>query len=585
MNKLFKFKKRSVALVLAVTLVGALSPLAPTNAAAKKSGGEITVGVFNSLLSSCYSPNASNSALGIMRSVYEGLFEQKRDGVLSPNLAESVTPSADYKTWTVKLRSGIKFHDGTPLGIAELITNIEASRGTYFAATAAKLGLAGALAAAGHTLSSGIPFVANIKSVTATGPLSAAISLFNGQVDFDETLYASGRQFVRSGSDIKDPTKCATAGKGTGPFMFQKLTPTEVVLVRNPNYWRKDADGVQLPYLDKITFKYVNNASQRVKGLKSGELAAIGFTSASEAKFLVAAKAVKGATLVMSPADYYAMSMFNHAIEPFNNINARKAVTYAYDTERLYAQFNCFKGTCFGEVPESIVGKNNVMYNKKSFITYDLAKAKAAVAAYKKDTGKDLTFTTPADTSAEAQATAKLVKQMMKAAGIVMNISTEDTATITSKAFPTPTSGKVNEYQLYPTTLFEGTGTGFTLPFLQSNGFAAPNNQFLAAMGPLAPLFGGFGRVINPARCADKTQDALVWAAQFDTTATRKANLLKLTEYLQSTAAVLPSPSIQYGWAFNENVKGYEKFQLASGGSPKPVSNAGASWGGVYLEK
>ena len=104
-------------------------------------------------------------------------------------------------------------------------------------------------------------------------------------------------------------------------------------------------------------------------------------------------------------------------------------------------------------------------------------------------------------------------------------------------------------------------------------------------MGPLAPLFGGFGRVINPARFADKTQDALVWAAQFDTTATRKANLLKLTEYLQSTAAVLPSPSIQYGWAFNENVKGYEKFQLASGGSPKPVSNAGASWGGVYLEK
>ncbi len=585
MNKSFKGSRRKVAAVMAIALVASFSPIASIDAAPKKSGGELTVGVFNSLLSSCYSPNASNSALGIMRAVYEGMFEQKRDGSLSPNLLESISPSADYKTWTVKLRDGIKFHDGTSLGIKALITNIEASRGTYFASVAATKGVAVAQAAALHTLSSGIPFVANIKKVTATGALSAAIELWNGQIDFDQTLFASGRQFVRAESDIANPAQCATAGKGTGPFMFQKLTPTEVVLVRNPNYWRKDADGVQLPYLDKITFKYVNAASQRVKGLKSGTLDAIGFTSAAEAKFLVAAKAVKGATLLMSPPDYYAMSMFNHAIEPFNNINARKAVAYAYDAARIHAQLNCFKGTCFGEVPKSIVGKNNIMYNEKSFITYDLAKAKAAVAAYKKDTGKDLTFTTPADTSPEAQASAKLVKQMMKAAGITMNISTEDTATITAKAFPSPSSGKVNEYQLYPTTLFEGTGTSFTLPFLQSNSFAAPNNQFLAAMGALAPTFVGFGRVINPARFADKTQDALVWAAQYDTTATRKANLLKLTEYLQSTAAVLPGPSIQYGWAFNENVKGYEKFQLAAGGAPKPVSNAGAAWVGVYIEK
>ncbi len=585
MNKSFKGSRRKIAAVMAIALVASFSPIASIDAAPKKSGGELTVGVFNSLLSSCYSPNASNSALGIMRSVYEGMFEQKRDGSLSPNLLESISPSADYKTWTVKLRDGIKFHDGTSLGIKALITNIEASRGTYFASVAATKGVAVAQAAALHTLSSGIPFVANIKKVTATGALSAAIELWNGQIDFDQTLFASGRQFVRAESDITNPAQCATAGKGTGPFMFQKLTPTEVVLVRNPNYWRKDADGVQLPYLDKITFKYVNAASQRVKGLKSGTLDAIGFTSAAEAKFLVAAKAVKGATLLMSPSDYYAMSMFNHAIEPFNNINARKAVAYAYDAARIHAQLNCFKGTCFGEVPKSIVGKNNIMYNEKSFITYDLAKAKAAVAAYKKDTGKDLTFTTPADTSPEAQASAKLVKQMMKAAGLTMNISTEDTATITAKAFPSPSSGKVNEYQLYPTTLVEGTGTSFTLPFLQSNSFAAPNNQFLAGMGALAPLFGGFGRVINPARFADKTQDALVWAAQYDTTATRKANLLKLTEYLQSTAAVLPGPSIQYGWAFNENVKGYEKFQLAAGGAPKPVSNAGAAWVGVYIEK
>ena len=584
MKNLFTFKKRSVAIALAVTLVASLSPLAPTNAAAKKSGGELTVGVFNSLLSSCYNPNASNSALGIMRSVYEGYFEQTRAGKLSPHLAESVTPSSDYKTWTVKLRSGIKFHDGTPLDVTALITNLEANRGTYFASIAATRGVAAAQAAALHTLSSGIAFTANIKAVTATGPLSAKISLWNGQKDYDETLFASGRTFMRAPSDIKNPTQCATAGKGTGPFMFQKLTPTQVVLVRNPNYWRKDADGVQLPYLDKITFNYVDNGSQRVKGLKSGALDAVGF-GGGEAKQVFAAKGVKGATLVLSPADYYGWGMFNQAIEPFNNVNARKAVSYAYDQNRIFKQFDCYKGTCLGEAPTSIVGKNNIMYNKKSFITYDLAKAKVAVAAYKKETGKALKFSFPADTSAESQAAAKVFKQMMKAAGITANISTEDTATITAKAFPSPTSGKVNPYQYYPTTLAEGTGTAFTLPFLQSNGFAAPNNKFLAAMGALAPLFGGFGRVINPARFSDKTQDALVWKAQYDTTATRKANLMKLTEYLQKNASVVAFTATQIGWAFNAKVKGYEKFQLAAGGSPKPVSNAGTQWVGVYIEK
>jgi ABC-type transport system substrate-binding protein len=367
--------------------------------------------------------------------------------------------------------------------------------------------------------------------------------------------------------------------------MFQKLTAGEVVLVRNPNYWRKDKDGVQLPYLDKITFKYVNQPAQRVKGLKSGDLDAAQFSSAGETKHMYNVKQDKNLTLVMSPPDYYAMSMFNHAIEPFNNLDARLAVSYAYDTQTFQRLRNTYKGLSYGEVPSSIVGSRNVMYNKNGFITFNLAKAKEHAAKYKAATGKDLTFSQPVDTSAEAQASAKLFAQMMKAAGIVMNISTEDTATITAKAFPSPSSGQVNSYQFYPTTLFEGTGTAFTLPFLQSNSFAAPGNNQLKGLGALAPLFGGFGRAINPARFADPKQDALVWGAQYETGATRAGKLKALTKYLQETAAVLPAPSLQYGAAFSAKVKGYDTFTLASGGRGKAITNAGPAWVGVYLEK
>jgi ABC-type transport system substrate-binding protein len=584
MKHLFQGGRRKVAAVMAIALVASLSQVAPSSANTKKSGGEITVGVFNQLLGSCYNPNASNSALGIMRSVYEGLFEQQEGGKVVPYLAQSMTPSADFKSWTLKLRPGIKFHDGTPLDVTALITNIQAARGIYFAGVAARAGVATAQATALHTLASSIAFFANTKDVTAVSADSVRIDLWNGQVDFADTIYASGRQFTRAVSDITNVNQCNTAGKGTGPFMFQKLTANEVVLVRNPNYWRKDKDGVQLPYLDKITFKYVNQPAQRVRGLVSGTLDAAQFSSGGETKHLYNVKQNKNLSLVMSPPDYYAMSMFNHAIEPFNNLDARLAVSYAYDTKTFQRIRNTYKGLSYGEVPSSIVGSRNVMYNKAGFITFNLAKAKQHAAKYKAATGKALTFTQPVDTSAEAQASAKLFQQMMKKAGITMNISTEDTATITAKAFPSPGTG-VNSYQFYPTTLFEGTGTAFTLPFLQSNSFSAPNNLQVRALGALGSTFAAFGVAVNPARFADPKQDALVWGAQYETGATRGAKLKALTKYLQETAAVLPAPSLQYGAAFSAKVKGYDTFTLASGGRGKAITNAGPAWVGVYLEK
>jgi len=571
-------RRRLRALGAGIGLALAMTAMAsPTTNAAKVSaptqGGDITVGIFNQLLSTCYTPNAANSALGVMRTVYEGLVEQRADGKIVPYLAESITPSADYKTWTIGLRSGVTFHDGTPMNVQAVITNLQAIRGL----TAAALGQ--------HTLGSGVPIVANIKDVRAASATAVTIELWNGQRDFDEWLYASGRFFMRSLSTMGSATLCATSGKGTGPFMFQSVSPTEVKVVRNPNYWRKDKAGVQLPYLNSITFKYVLQPSQRLNGLKSGTLDAAGFTSSGEVKQILSVQALKNVTTISSPDDYYAMNMFNHAIAPFNNKNARLAVAYAFDMDTFYQQRNCFKGKCVGTKPTSMVGKRNIGYNTAGFISYDLAKAKQYAAAYKADTGKDLAFSLPTDTSAESQANSKTFAQIMKKAGITVTIATEDTATITAKAFPNP-GNPPNPYQMYPTTLFEGTGTYFTLPFLQSNTFRAPNINIAAIVGATnAPLYLGFGVAINPARFADPAQDALVWAAEFDTSANRAKSVKAVTKYVQETAGVLPVPTIQYTFGFNESLKGFDKFILASGGQGRAMTNAGPNWTGVYIEE
>jgi glutathione transport system substrate-binding protein len=559
-------------LALAVSTVGVSGSSAAKVQAGTKSGGDITVGVFNQLLTTCFSPNASNSALGIMKTVYEGFFEKKSNGEIVPYLAEAVSPSADYKTWTIKLRSGIKFHDGSDLNAAAAVANVQASAGAYY------LGLVTTgRGNPAHTLGSGVPFSANFKSASAVDAMTFKIDLWNGQVDWPATMYASGRNFVRSLTDLASATQCATKGVGTGPFKFSSVSPTETKVVKNTSYWRKDSAGEQLPYLNSITFKYVNQATQRVNGLKSGTLDAAQFTSAGEIKQILNVKENKNLQLIESRYDYY------------NKLNARLAVAYAYDVAAYYKARNCFKGKCLGEIPSSVVGKTNIGYNKAGFITFNLAKAKEYVAKYKAETGKDLTFTLPADPSAESQAGAKTFAQLMKKAGITVNISTEDTATITANAFPSPSSGKTNPYQIYPTTLFEGTGTEFTLPFVQSNAFNAPGNLFVAglsrASAALGGLFRNFGALINPARLNDPALDALVWKAQFDTTSTRTANIKAVTKYLQDNATVLPAPTLGYSTGLSKKLKGYDRFTLASGGAGVPMTNAGINWVGVYLEK
>ena len=585
MKHLFQGGRRKVAAVMAIALVASLSQVAPSSAAEKKSGGEITVGVFNQLLTTCFSPNASNSALGIMKTVYEGWVEKREDGKFVPYLATSITPSADFKSWTFKIRPNVKFHDGTNLDVKTAITNFQAARGLYY------LGSVGAgvpAASVRHTLGSGIPFAANIRDVTAVSADSFKVDLWESQVDYLATTYASGRNFVRAASDIANSTQCVTSGKGTGPFKFESVSPSKTVVVKNASYWRKDKAGEQLPYLDKITFQYVNGATQRFNGLKSGTLDAAQFTSAGEVKQILSVKALKNVNVIDSGYKYYPMTVLNAAIEPFNNKNARLAVVHAWDAATYFKQRNCFKGTCIGEIPTSAVGKANIGYVKAGFPEYDLAKAKQFAAAYKQETGKDLVFSQPADPSAESQANAKAAQQILKKAGITMNISTEDTATITAKAFPTPGTG-FNSYQAYPTLLFEGDGVEFIFPFMVKNMFLTPNNKLVAGLGGATSLAGGtflaFGALINVGRTADAALDAAVQSAWYDTTSGRNAKIKAAVKYYQENGFSLHGTHQAYFTGVNKKLKGWDTYFLASGGRGIPMTNAGINFTGLYIEK
>jgi peptide/nickel transport system substrate-binding protein len=561
MKSIFTGGRRKVVAVMAIALVASLTQVSGSGAAGAdtpKRGGNITVGIFDSFPGYCMSDNLANSALMGARTIYETWVEQRADGKIVPYLLKSFEHSEDNKTWLLTVRDGIKFHDGTPVDAAALATNLQALRGALLLT-----GKAGSPGTAGG-------FTANITDVKVTGAMSVQITLYQAESNYPESLYASGRFFARAPSQILGKT-CSTTPVGTGAFKLVSTELTKLVVTANPDYWRKDAKGGKLPYLDGITFTFLSDAQPRVSGVKSGSLAATMFTSATEAKQIKDLQKNKAITTIISPMDYYPTIWMNHKIAPFSSKNARLALSHALDREKWLKVRQ--KG--LGMVPDSIVGPNNIMYNKKGYAGYDLAKAKSFTAAYKAETGKDLEFSLPyVSTSADSTANAILIQQMGTAAGFKVNLLSQTTAESIAKAFPM-------QYQMLPLLLMEGTGTAFALPFLVSD-MSGGNPKALLNVSPATKILHG---ILNISSFKDTVSENLLFAARGESNlATKKKLYQQATEQIQNEAHVTNIAMLAYSLSY-KNLGGIGELPLAAGGPRRLVTNFGIDWTGVWSTK
>ena len=578
------FKKISIGLglALAVSTIGVSASSAAKVQAASKSGGDITVVQWDQLLGRCYSPNPGNGAQAIMKTVCEGLFEQKSNGEMVPFLAESAVASNNYKTWKIKIRAGIKFHDGTDLTADVVAFNLNTIQGLTYLGAPTKYA---------YTAGSGIAFLGNMKLVggaTASGD-TVTVELMTSRIDFLNIAYASGRFYMRSKASILDKTVCDQNPAGTGPFKWDGAFNTDTIkVVKNKEYWRLDNDGNKLPYLDSITFKYISSATARANALRSGSADLGMFASSSDAKQMASLLKDKNVKSQLSGNNYYPVLLPNQAIAPFNNKNARLALAYGTDQTGYFKARNCVKGVCFGEVRDSIVGKQNIMYNNAGFIKYDLAKAKAAVAVYELETGKKLEFSIQVavgDTG--GMDNAKYSVAMWKKAGMTVTINNSYTnAELVQKVYPGAADvavGKLNPFQLANLNVYENKGTDFILPFLPSNSFTEPGNVKAAQTGGAVLAVGA---QLQPGRFTDKAYDALVWAAASEIDpAKRTAAWQAVTKYNQENAFNIPVPGQQYGVFLSKKLMGTDKFLLASGGQGIAMSNFGVNYTGAYLQK
>jgi len=365
------------------------------------------------------------SGINYARTIYDTLTAPDENGKFVPYLAKSVDSNADATTWTIVLRDGVKFHDGTPLTATVVKNNLDAYRGKY----PGRSPILFSLVFGPYILDTAADDATNTVTVNVDAdPVTAGAQ---GWPAFNSYLWSSARLGIMAQKQLDDGADCAKDLIGTGPFKLKEWVVNDhFTAVKNTDYWQKDKDGNALPYLDQITFKPVPDGQQRLNGLQSGQFDMI-HTSSSIDQEQIRALASSGA-VTNNESDKFAETshlMLCTAVDPadpkvcpdspFTNIHARKAVALALDRETV----NHVRGKDIPKIASGPFAPGAVGFLEDAgFPQFNLDEAKKEVAAYKADTGKDLEFTYGGTPDPEGVETQNFIKGMFEAAG--MKVST-----------------------------------------------------------------------------------------------------------------------------------------------------------------
>ena len=363
---------------------------------------------------------AQNADIWISLNIYDTLVQPSDDGKgVQPGLASSWTTSEDGKTVTLKLRPNLKFADGSPLSASDVKWSLDRA----------------------DTKGPGGEFqflLASIASIDTQGDdtvvlhlahpdptILQALATFNAGIMSEKLLMAA------PGANLEEKSKAfAEHPIGSGPFFLKSWTRnSEMVLARNPYYWKQGADGKALPYLDAIRFEIIPDDATRVLKLKAGELDIAEFIPYSRVAEL---KADPQLDMVLFPAaqvNYFTLNdrpTFKDGTKnPMNDLRVRQALNYATDKDALIQVVSYGTGTpqqSFMPMSTPLSWGNGPLY------PYDLAKAKALLAQAGYPNGFEITCMALAG-SADDAAKLSALQQMWAQVGVKLKVEQLEAAT------------------------------------------------------------------------------------------------------------------------------------------------------------
>jgi peptide/nickel transport system substrate-binding protein len=225
---------------------------------------------------------ASGPSNEILDTICESMYTTDKKLNVIPQLAASMpTVSPDKRTYTIQLRQGIVFNDGTPFNAQAVVTSYQ----RY-------------MTLPGSVYTSALSY---IDTVTATGPYTVVFHLtqrFEPALLLLTNWIMSPTQLQKLGTNFGSDPICV------GPFMYDSQVPgVSVTVIKSPYYYNKYA-----VYLDKIVFLYIPNTASAAADLEAGDVQVDDRLGPSD---IPSVQSTKGLTVISQPALQYRELLIN----------------------------------------------------------------------------------------------------------------------------------------------------------------------------------------------------------------------------------------------------------------------------------
>ncbi len=509
----------AVALIITVALLGSSCGSSSNNSATPPGstaappppvrGGSVIVGTssevdgFNPLKSQWSGP-----AYQIGRTVLDPLVVMDTEGNWQPYLAKSITPNADFTTWTFELRPNVYFHNGEVLDADALVTFFEA-------------------AVSSPLSSQGFP---ETPTITKTGDLTVDMTFTKPWSEMptalvEQTGYVIAPEQVKSGN-TDHPI-------GTGPFVFDEWVPdNHFRATRNPNYWRTGE-----PYLDSIEFRPIPDTTLRLNALQAGDIDIAEANSVGQPK--LDELSASGLTVVDDYDNVGSSNLLmNNDRPPLNDKRVREAIVSAIDRDAFR---NAILDPSF-ETADQPYPERSKWHADVNYPAYDPDHARDLVNEYEAENGP-IKISIMIIASGAPTDPAQYLQQQLEAVGIDVQINDLEQVTFVQQFV----SGDYDT--VYLGSFFGANDPDGSYPFITSKG-AAPETAIKL----------NFARYRNAA-----VDQALQAQRQTDDFATRKAEWDKIWN---AFAEDLPYAFLAYdrtAWVTKSDIYGLTGFTTPEG--------------------
>ncbi|WP_208027101.1 ABC transporter substrate-binding protein [Rhabdothermincola sediminis] len=360
-------------------------------------GGQIVYGIEAE--SDGWNPSNSKwgpAGLQVARTFFDTLAAYDANGHAQPDLAEALVPNDTYTEWTIRLRPGVRLHNGRRVDAALVKENFDFLKSSVLTSA---------------------PFEP-IESFEVRGPLEVLVHMKRPWVNYPYALttqigVVADPDWLRSGSKT-DPV-------GTGAFVFKEWVPdARLIVERNPDYWRVDPSGTRYPYLDRIEFRPLSDNDSRAASLEAGNIDIMQAATARQLEHF-AELGEQGKFQVFNDVSGETAEVFiqlNTMAPPFNDLEARRALALATDAQAFVNTLH----DGFYEVARGPFSPGSPWYTETDHPSYDLSSAKKAAQEVKARHDGRFSFKILGGGDASSLSALQLLESQWEQAGIDVQI-------------------------------------------------------------------------------------------------------------------------------------------------------------------